>query len=782
MSSNEEMFQKELMSAFLTEAREQVQSLALWLSKLESSELDAKQRMTLIESIFRETHNLKGSARATGSLGIEAVCQGLEGLFSMIKQGKLTLSSHLIDALHTGIDALSGALAADVIEEGSKSASTLSEVASGLENLLIALTSSPQDDQFLETPPAKKEPAAAPPTSYSDVLASAGSASKRKGTSTSDTIRITGAALDQLLLQVEEMLSFKVRIKQHSQHVQEIMAMTEAMANEWSQIYPHIGQAHMLVDRASHPNNDLQVGAMLSRLIEYVDNNRNQMRAIDDQLNIVSTLLSNDDRYASTTVDALVADTKKLLMLPCSTLLDTFPKLVRDLSKELGKEVDVSIEGVDITLDKRILAQIKDPLMHLIRNSIDHGVEKPEDRLQHGKARRASLKLAVKQLDGGLNEITISDDGAGINIAKVKEMAVKGNYLTAEAAAKLSRQEITSLIFHSSLSTSPIITELSGRGLGLAIVKDNITQLGGRLEVQSEEGLGTTFTLLLPSTIASFRGVWITCRGQSFILPTSSVVRVVRLQKDDIKQVENADTIAWAGTMIPLIPLADVLEIADTNNDKQDPGANFIIAAILTSSDQYLAFQVDEIVREQEVLVKPLSSPLQSVRNIAGATVLSSGQVIPVLNVSDLIKSARLLPAATSRPSKKVFADKVVSKRILVVDDTITTRMLLKNILESAGYQVVATNDGLEAFSTLQEEEFDLVVTDIEMPKMNGFELTTSIRRDPKLAHTPVVLVTSLSSPEDREKGVQAGADAFFIKSRFDHSSLLEIIHRLVFD
>jgi two-component system chemotaxis sensor kinase CheA len=784
MPSNEENFQEQLKAAFRVEAREQVQSLALGLSKLESSELDAKQRMAIIEVIYRETHNLKGSARATNSFGIEAVCQGLESMFSMIKRGKLALSSELMDALHTGVDALNGALSSDVIEEDSQSPSLLSQVASMLEGRFIALTANATDGQSLEALSMQNDPAGSISDLSDDLPLSAHTVQldKRKGTTATDTIRITGAALDQLLLQVEEMLSFKVRIKQHSQHVQEIMAMTEAMTIEWSQLYPHIGQANMLMDRASRQGLDMPIAPMLTRLIEYVDNNRNHMRLIDDQLNTVSTLLSNDDRYASTTVDALVADTKKLLMLPCSTLFDIFPKLIRDLSKELGKEVDVSIEGVEITLDKRILAQIKDPLMHLLRNCIDHGIEKPEERVRQGKARRASLKLAIKQLDGGLNEVTISDDGAGINLARVQEMAIKGNYLTADAVAKLSKQEIISLIFHSSLSTSPMITELSGRGLGMAIVKDNITHLGGRLEVHSEEGQGTTFVLLLPSTIASFRGVWIKCKGQSFILPTSSVTRVVRLQKEDIKQVENADTIAWGGTMIPLIPLADVLQIGDKDNDKQKAGGNFVIAAVLTSSDQQLAFQVDEIVREQEVLVKPLSSPLLRVRNVSGATVLSSGQVIPVLNVSDLVKSARLLPVASSRPTKKLFAEKEERKTILVVDDTITTRMLLKNILESAGYRVTATNDGLEAFSALQEEAFDLVVSDIEMPKMNGFELTANIRRDPKLAHTPVVLVTSLSSPEDREKGVQAGADAYFVKSRFDHSNLLDIIHRLVFD
>jgi two-component system chemotaxis sensor kinase CheA len=331
------------------------------------------------------------------------------------------------------------------------------------------------------------------------------------------------------------------------------------------------------------------------------------------------------------------------------------------------------------------------------------------------------------------------------------------------------------LIFQSAVSTSPIVTELSGRGLGMAIVREKVEKLNGKISVETIQYVGSTFRILLPLTLATFRGVLVEAAGQVFVVPTIQVERVVRVERENIKTVQNKETICLNGRILPLVSLAETLELLPRSSEV----AAFIPILILSTADKVMAFQVDAVLREQEVLVKSLGKQLVRVRNVAAATVLGSGQVVPILNVADLIKSAMKLVGLSRRATA---AEKVEARQqsILVVEDSITSRMLLKNILEAAGYQVQTAVDGVEAFTTLKEGSFDLIVSDIEMPRMNGFELTAKIRSDEKLADLPLVLVTSLTDPKDRERGIEVGADAYIVKSSFDQSNLLDVIQRLI--
>jgi two-component system chemotaxis sensor kinase CheA len=486
-------------------------------------------------------------------------------------------------------------------------------------------------------------------------------------------------------------------------------------------------------------------------------------------------------RSASTTVDTFLDSTKELLMMPCAALFQVFPKLVRDVARDLGKDVEFSMSGVEVELDRRILAQLRDPLVHLLRNAIDHGVGTPEERASAGKGPKATLTLSVNQADAGMVEIIVADDGKGIDPASVKASALKQGVITEAEAASMSNDEAINLIFQSALSTAKIITEISGRGLGLAIVKENIGNLGGKLVVETQKGRGTIFRMLLPVTVATFTGVLLEVRKTIVTIPKARLSRVVRVNASEIKTVEGRDVFSLNGTVIPLVRLADLLDIpAIEGEDNYD----MLLVAVAFTGDSLLGLIVDEILEEQDVLVKNLGRPLLRVRNVSGVTILRTGEAVPVLNVTDLGKSARRaigrvgsLTSTMQEPRRK--------KRILVVDDTITSRMLMKNIMEAAGYEARTATDGIEAFATLTQaltdEPFDLMLCDVEMPRMNGLELTKRLRQDTQLGDLPVVLLTSLGSKEDRERGVQAGANAYFVKSSgFDQSSLLSVIKRLV--
>jgi two-component system chemotaxis sensor kinase CheA len=362
----------------------------------------------------------------------------------------------------------------------------------------------------------------------------------------------------------------------------------------------------------------------------------------------------------------------------------------------------------------------------------------------------------------------------------VKAAAGRLGIVSAEEAERFGEREAFALAFQSGVTTSPIITDVSGRGLGLAIVREKVELLGGTVAIESHPDAGTAFRIVLPLTLANFRGILVRAGGQLFVIPAASVERVTQVADKDIQTVENRETIPFHGQAVALAWLSDVLELPRKVTGMAGASAGNAPAVVLGSDLVRIAFRVDEVLGEQEVLVKNLGRQLARVRNVAGASVLGTGQVVPVLNVSDLLKSAvqrATTPLAPVTGGKPAAAEK---QSILVVEDSITSRSLLKAIMESAGYRVTTAVDGADGYTTLKTGTFDLVVSDVEMPRMDGFDLTAKIRADKNLSDLPVVLVTALESREHRERGIDAGANAYIVKSSFDQSNLLEIIRRLI--
>jgi two-component system chemotaxis sensor kinase CheA len=376
----------------------------------------------------------------------------------------------------------------------------------------------------------------------------------------------------------------------------------------------------------------------------------------------------------------------------------------------------------------------------------------------------------------------IADDGAGIEIASVKAAALKMGLLAPGKEGMHVNKDALPFIFESGVSTSPIISAISGRGLGLAIVKEKVQKLDGVLSVETEPGLGTSFRIILPLTLSRFYGLAVRVRKHLFIVPTRNVERVMRIRKEEVKTVEDRETIVFNGKALSLVRLEDALDLSlNTIVASPDPSEAFLQVAVLTSANQRIAFLVDEILDQQEVLVKSLGKQLSRVRNIAGATILGSNKIVPILNVADLMKSAVRASATTAaRTVLPAKTGETKKKRLLVAEDSITSRDLLKNILQAAGYQVETAIDGIDAFTKLRTGNFDLIVSDVEMPRMNGFGLTAKIRADKKFADLPVVLVTAADSRADREHGIDVGANAYIAKGSFDQSNLLEVIGRLI--
>ena len=740
-------FLKKLIATFLVEAREHAQALGAGLIELEKiASRDAQQ--PLIETLFREAHSLKGAARAVNAGEIERACQSLESALGEIKAGNRALSAEVFDGLHRTVAVLGQQL--DAFEAG-KPLATAAPAAGVVGN----------------------EPAAAVAAAASTPMAS-----QRPG-SPADTVRIATSKLDAIFVGAEELLGVKLAQAERALDLRALAGLVAERDRYWVEMTPLIRTLRQQLDAlAAAPARGADGGStpseLPSRLLALLDFEREQAEAVGNRVADLVRTMAEERRRLDTLVDRLLEDVKKALMLPFATILAGFPKMVRDLARDAGKDVAFDLLGADIEIDKRILEKIKDPLMHLVRNGVDHGIEPSAERVRRQKHSRGRMTLAIAQA-GGKVEIAVTDDGAGMDVVAIKAAAVQAGVITPGAAAVLSEQDARRLVFSSGVTTRRQVTAVSGRGLGMAIVQESVAKLGGMVSIESKAGAGTTVRIVLPLTLATMRGTLVRAAHREFVIPTASVVQVLRVPRASIKPVESRDSICLDGTTLALVRLADVLGLASGQNDGDDTAPLAVL--VLEHGGTRMAFVVDQVMGEQEMLAKPLGRLLPRVRNLAGATVFSTGRVVPILGVPDLLQAAAGY-GRTVGPDAP--AETVRTRRLLVVDDSITARTVLQNILESAGYEVKTAPDGAAAFAALRAEPYDLVVSDVEMPRLDGFELTKRIRGEPKWTELPVVLVTARETKEDRERGLDAGANAYIVKSNFDQSNLLEVIGRLL--
>jgi len=765
MSTKDEEFVKQLRATFEGEAEEHLQAISSKLLDLEKS-ASSSEAATLTEEVFRELHSLKGAARAVDLRDIEGICQSLESIFSVCKRQKVTPAPDAFDAFHRAVDTIRGRLTSAGINRDPAQEPRYEELIRHLGQLQSSLSvlsetgTVSQEPNTTQAPPVQAMPA---PSVDSE-------------RSASETVRLPVAKLDAQLLHAEEMLTIKAIAGQRAVELRDLVGLFAQWRNRWAKFDTAVRNSRQIAKDS--PGAGADSSGPSDVFSDFLAEHADYFRSIGNRLIAMAAESDRDRHRVAKHVNELLENSKALLMLPFSTIAGVFPKLVRDLCRDQEKDAELIIEGADIEIDKRILDQIKDPIVHMLRNCVSHGVERRADRERAGKPPRASIRIAVVPINGNKVEISVSDDGAGVEVEKLKQSAIRQGVMSAADAQLLTDAGALSLVFHSEVSTSQTVTTISGRGLGMAIVRSKVDQLGGKTAIESAPGLGTTLRMLLPVTLSTFRGVLVSVAGQVFVVPALNVERAFRVGSGNIQMMENRETVQVLGKPVSLVRLAAVLELPVKPHDL-DPAAPLTVI-VLHSADHRIAFAVDEIMHEEEILAKPLRKPLARVRNVAGATILGSGRVVPILNVMDLMKSAMKCGAA---PDWIVGAGRqavMKKKNLLVVEDSVTSRMLLKGILESAGYVVRTAVDGAEAYATLHEGEFDLVVSDVEMPRMNGFDLTVKIRGDKRVAELPVVLVTALESREQRERGMDAGANAYIVKSGFDQGNLLEVIQRLL--
>jgi len=758
MNSTEASLLARLLETFKIEAQEHLKEITASLIELENATPPA-DHATELEVIYRAAHSLKGGARIVNLSLIEFLCQSVENCMSGIRRGAFPITPDFIDLLHETTGTIENILSSPQPDAPStavkSSAMKLRQrFEDSMKNADISMAETKDNEplrglQLQTVIPVPDLPACTPintATSQESVFM------ERRRTIDSDSVRISSARLDALMLQSEEMVSLKLLMRQQVTRLKEVI-------------------------------DDL---ALIRRDLAGVDTvEKESVKGVDRSLSNLGCNLaqirrnSEDDcRQAATLIENLINDAKDLFMFPFSSATEAFQRMVRELAREQGKEIELRLAGEGIEFDRRILQQLKDPLMHILRNCIDHGIETPEERKVLGKPARGLITIGASFIQNSKIEIVIADDGRGINTSQLTNAAVHQGFITEEAANRITADEAMKLAFRSGLSSKIEVTNISGRGLGLAIVSDRVEKLGGVVTIESTPAEGTCFRLLIPLSLATFRGIMIRLGKCIFAVPTLNVENVCRIAPSELGTVGNRQTFLHGKSTIPVIQLAGILGICP---DVTDSGT-FHTLMLLGTGKECVAYLIDEVIGEEDLLIKALGPQLVRVRNISGATVLGDGTVVPVLNTIDLLKSAMGGHSVQQIPSQETSSSKsaLSARRILVVDDSITSRTLLKNVLESYGYDVTTAFDGFEALSVLQSEDIDLVSSDVEMPRMDGFELTARIRSDERFSRLPVVLVTSMDSPEDKKKGINSGADAYIVKSSFDQSNLLDIIRKLI--
>jgi len=804
---------EQVWPVFVAETREQVQALGAGILELEAS-----PRSGTASALRRLAHSLKGSAASLGIHDVERAAHAIEDLLALA-EGPRGLPGGAVEALLRATRAVEESLEADTpgritdlpallaqvdhlagrraaaaeaapvaagpgrlaelvrlvgslcLSDGEARTRLAGEVRSAAEELAAALRGAPAElagqlaraaaaleegreeapraiagaakalvdlQAALDHPPA---PAGAP----ADQDSAAPAAPLERRRSEGRSIRIDAARLDAVSGDVDQLV---VGVSRRERRSRDLQRHERSLKETLRLLTQGVAEAR-LPDGARPRALDDGLERLRSLGVELAQGAREGRRESDRERLLAHGLRS--------TLQAL-------RMVPAEAALAALPPTVRELAAQLGKQVALRLVGGEVRLDRRVLDELKAPLLHLVRNALDHGIEAPADRRAAGKPEQALLEVRVEPR-GDRVRLVVRDDGAGLSPERVRAAAVQRGVIGAEEAGRLPDAEAVRLAFLPGVSTARTVTAVSGRGVGLDVVAEVVRRLGGSVDVTFEAGRGSAFVLDVPVAVAATTGLLFRAGGGAGLIPADAVERVLLVETKDLVSCAGQVSLSVEGEAVPYLGLAQVLGAADG-----PPGGGTSVALLVAAGGKRAALAVDEVLGDAAIIVTPLGRRLATAPHVAGAAVLEDGRVVAVLNPAQLVGRVRRAPAAGAVPRA----------RIVVADDSLSTRAATKTLLEVAGYRVVPAADGEEALALARQWGCDLVVSDVQMPRLDGLELTRRLRADQRLAQVPVILVTSLGSPEDRAAGLEAGASGYLVKRDLLRGRLLELVRQLL--
>jgi two-component system chemotaxis sensor kinase CheA len=729
---------QKLLATFQIEHRDHVEQIRSLLALLGNT--GGQPAGPELEEAFRRAHSLKGAARAVDVRPIEELAHRLETLFSRVRRGECALTKDVTGVVHRVLDASEDCIAA---LGGNRPAAGVPEALEAIEQILGFEAKAPA-----EPLPEAKIPAFQPV----------------------EMVRITAQNFDGLFRSAGGLVAESQRQDRVSEKLHRLTRDISLIEKEGERV------RRCAVAAQAH----LERGHELFRMMSLLESMERQVRTVSRQASAVRRLHQRSSWTLRQLGKQLQGNVWQARMVPAESLLEGYRKIVRDLARDEGKEIEFSAASAGVHADRSVLETLKDPIMHLLRNAVSHGIESPAERVRKGKPRAGFVALHV-DTNGPRLAIRIQDDGRGVDLARVTEVALRDGILSASDAAHSSREELNRLLFRPGFSTAASVTSLSGRGMGLSVVYEAVRRLQGDLDIQPGIGGGTSLSLSVPLSIATHKLFLVNCASQMFAVPIFGIERIHRMKWSSVETMEGKPVIVLNSQPVSLASIHGLLGLPLPSGST---GSGMLQVVVLRSGTQRVAVMVDSVVRETDAVIQDLGPAAGCGGSLSSGVVLDDGAIAFVINPMELIQRAmqsqwslQSLSASSAPADPK---PEPAPSSILVVDDSMTTRTLEKSILEAHGYLVRVAVDGVEALARLREEKVDLVIADIEMPRLNGFGLIEAMKKDRELQRIPVIIVSSVERREDQERGLALGADAYIVKRKFDQEELLSAIRQIL--
>ncbi|MCJ1887656.1 hybrid sensor histidine kinase/response regulator [Pseudomonas sp. LA21] len=752
----DQMKDASMLELFRLEAEAQTQVLSQGLLALERNPTQADQ----LEACMRAAHSLKGAARIVGLDAGVQVAHVMEDCLVGAQEGRLLLAPEHIDALLAGTDILLHIADAEP-ERAEQAQQAVPAMVERLQALVsgetpvraappVAAPTPAPVPAPLEAPPAEPEVAAEP-------------APRRRSSDSDDAgervLRVTAERLNQLLDYSSKALVESQRLKPLLDSLQRLKRVQAS--------------ASRVLDGA---RDAIRGDAVDPETHAYLADAR---RLVGECQQLLSEQIAELDEFsfkAGQRAQSLYDTALACRMRPFSDVLSGQTRMVRDLGRSLGKSVRLDMHGVSTQVDREVLEKLEAPLTHLLRNAIDHGIESPEVRRLAGKPEEGTIQLLARH-HAGMLVLELHDDGAGVDLDRLRSAIVRRQLSTEETVARLTEDELLTFLFLPGFSMREQVTEVSGRGVGLDAVQHMVRQLRGGIRMEQVSGQGARFHLEVPLTLSVVRSLVVTIGGEAYAFPLAHIERMRRLAPDEIVQLEGRQQFWHEGRHLGLVAASQLLQRPEGSASDEE-----IAVVVIRERDMAYGVAVERFIGERTLVVLPLDPRLGKVQDVSAGALLDDGTPVLILDVEDMLRSVEKL-LATGRleridPSGRLSG--ASRKRVLVVDDSLTVRELERKLLLGRGYDVAVAVDGMDGWNALRSEHFDLVITDIDMPRMDGIELVTLIRRDTRLQSLPVMVVSYKDREEDRRRGLDAGADYYLAKASFHDEALLDAVVDLI--
>ena len=767
-----------MLELFRVEAEQQIAMLTSGLLELERGPAASAPW----EMLMRAAHSFKGAARIVNLPSAVRVAHAMEDCFVLAQEGKLELRQPEIDLLLRGIDLL-GQISKNSEESIARwDTDHANELRQFLE-ALASLTSARESrgdvvrvaccvsEAAVDTQPApgtaapNTQPAPrntdspiglvpATPEAYSPQFAT------RRHEDPDRVVRITAQSLNRLLGLAGESLVESRWLRPFADSLQRLKRHQTELSESLDDLRNRLGEEH-LSERAEHQFNDL--GRKAAECRQFLTDRMQDLEMFD--------------RRAAHLSQRMYLEVLRTRMRPFSDGVRRFPRMVRDLARTLGKEVRLEIFGENTQVDRDILERLESPLAHLLRNAVDHGCETREQRLRAGKPPEGTIRVEARH-SAGMLLVAVTDDGAGVQVERVREAIVARGLATPAVAEKLAEAELLQFLFLPGFTLKKDVTEISGRGVGLDVVQNMVRSVRGNLRVSTQPGRGLRVQLQLPLTLSVLRALLVEVAGEPYAIPSTQITRVLRLQRENIEVLESRHHFRFGDQQVGLLTAHQVFDCGDP----QLPGDDVPVVVLGDRNARY-GLVVDRFLGERELVVQPLDTRLGKVQNISAAALMEDGSPVLIVDADDMVRSIEKLVAEAplakiQRNGLELTARK--RKRILVVDDSLTVRELVRKLLAGYGYLADVAVDGMDGWNSVRAGKHDLVITDVDMPRLDGVELATLIKQDPALKSLPVMIVSYKDHEEDRLRGLEAGADYYLTKGSFHDETLLQAVVDLI--